>query len=365
MNEEHSVDIQALRNLVPVGSLAHDSLQELAAEVRPERAAPGERLFECGDHDRLSFYVLKGSVALETADGDVETVTAGTPEAKFPLDHHRPRQATARARDEVTYLRIDRERLDNMLTWEQHAGYMVTEIEVEFDDDTDGDAEEDDSGDWMTNMLRSALFHRIPPANIQAIFMKMEAVPVQAGEEVIRQGEEGDYYYYIKQGRCEVTRETKAGKTLRLAELEAGQGFGEEALLAQTRRNATITMLTDGVLMRLGKADFEALLKQPVLKRVTYDEGLAMVREDAVWLDVRLESEHANSAIPGSINIPLYLLRMKAPALNRDRRYVVYCDSGRRSASAVYLLSERGIDAYLLEGGLMAVEGEKTVAGAG
>ena len=32
--------------------------------------------------------------------------------------------------------------------------------------------------------------------------------------------------------------------------------------------------------------------------------------------------------------------------------YVVYCDTGRRSSAAAYILVERGFDAYVLTGGL-------------
>jgi rhodanese-related sulfurtransferase len=81
-----------------------------------------------------------------------------------------------------------------------------------------------------------------------------------------------------------------------------------------------------------------------------------MVAQGAVWLDVRLESEYKNGNLPSSVNIPLYLLRIKATALDKNRRYIVYCDTGRRSSSAAYLLNERGFDAYVLEGGLIRLK---------
>ena len=74
--------------------------------------------------------------------------------------------------------------------------------------------------------------------------------------------------------------------------------------------------------------------------------------EGAKWLDVRLESEHSNSGIPGSINIPLFMLRLKADTLDTDIPYVVYCDTGRRSSAAAFLLSERGFQAHVLQGGI-------------
>lgn len=349
--EKQRVSLPALRNLVPVSQLTQDNLRDLADKTFLETLPAGRLLFKVGDVDNNSYYLLAGEVVLSSPGAPDKTIAAGTPAARYPLDHHRPRQATATARTDIQFVRIDNDFLDILLTWDQNAGYMVTEIEVE-------EAGSDDN-DWMTNILRSSLFHRIPPSNIQKMFMRMEAVPVKAGDVVIRQGGEGDYYYYISKGRCLVTRDSAKGdKVIKLAELEAGASFGEEALISGARRNANVTMLSDGMLMRLAKADFEALLKAPVLSTVGYEQAQEMVDGGAIWLDVRLENEHKNYAIPGSLHIPLYLLRIKAPALEKNKKYIVYCDTGRRSSSAAYLLSERGFEAHVLRGGLMSVRQE-------
>ena len=60
---------------------------------------------------------------------------------------------------------------------------------------------------------------------------------------VIKQGDEGDFFYAIVQGKCLVTRESPLNqKGIKLAELGVGETFGEEALIAEAKRNATITM---------------------------------------------------------------------------------------------------------------------------
>jgi rhodanese-related sulfurtransferase len=50
--------------------------------------------------------------------------------------------------------------------------------------------------------------------------------------------------------------------------------------------------------------------------------------------------------------VPLYLIRLKLSTLDRAKPYIVYCDTGRRSSAAAYILVERGFDAYVLTGGL-------------
>src|ERR1044072_3055754 len=205
----------------------------------------------------------------------------------------------------------------------------------------------------MTSLLQTKAFHKIPPANIQAIFMRMQRVDYKPKEVVIKQGDEGDYFYVIVKGRCVVTRETPLNKEgIKLAELGIGDTFGEEALIAEAKRNATVTMLTDGALMRLNKQDFRELMNEPLLQWVSFEDAREIVAKGGKWLDVRLPSEHQNLCIEESLNIPLYFIRLKLSALDKSIPYVVYCDTGRRSSAAAYIMVERGFDAYVLKGGL-------------
>jgi rhodanese-related sulfurtransferase len=212
--------------------------------------------------------------------------------------------------------------------------------------------------------LQTKAFHRIPPANIQAIFMRMQRINYRARDIVIKQGTEGDYFYVVVAGKCVVTRETPLNKEgIKLAELGPGDSFGEEALIAEAKRNATVTMATDGTLMRLGKADFQTLLNEPLLQWVDYDAARDIVAKGGKWLDVRLPSEFQNFRIDDAVNIPLYFIRLKLNALDKKTQYVVCCDTGRRSSAAAYILSERGFEAYVLKGGLAATEAARSHGG--
>jgi rhodanese-related sulfurtransferase len=205
----------------------------------------------------------------------------------------------------------------------------------------------------MTTLLQTKAFHRIPPGNIQAIFMRMQQVHFNAGDVIIKQGDEGDFFYVITRGKCTVTRETPLNKEgIKLAELNVGDTFGEEALISHNRRNATVTMLTDGALMRLGKQDFNTLLNEPMVAWVDHDEARRIVAAGGKWLDVRLPSEFEAYHEPGAINIPLYFIRLKLNTLDTKTTYVVCCDTGRRSSAGAFVLNERGFDTRVLRGGL-------------
>lgn len=342
------IDKATLRALVPTNVLNTENFEELAGKTYIEKVRQGETIFNEGDMDRKSVYLVEGRVDLSSGN-DKMTVVSGTAAAQHPLANHQPRQYNAIATLPSRIIRIDSDLLDVLLAWDQLAGIEVGEIQTE-----DGDLTEVDATDWMTRVLQTRAFLQIPPANIQALFMRVQEIEVKAGDTIIKEGDEGDYYYMVQQGRCKVTRNSRAGSELTLATLGAGDAFGEEALLSETKRNADVIMLTDGILMRLSKRDFNELLKEPMLSWVSNEEADALVKnEGAVWVDVRLESEHKHSNIAGSINIPLFTLRLKAETLDPGKPYILYCNHGRQSSACAYLLSERGLKAHCLKGGLV------------
>ncbi|HKT74862.1 MAG TPA: cyclic nucleotide-binding domain-containing protein [Steroidobacteraceae bacterium] len=345
MPAERPASVQLLKTFAPLDGLKRDNLAALAKKVSVRTMGAGRLLFKEGETDKRTVWLVGGMVEIQEGDRTIAMIRGGTPEARNPLYPHLPRKVTARAVDEVSYLSIDSELLDVMITWDQTGTYEVSELQSQ--------AETAGGDDWMTTLLQTKAFHRIPPANIQAIFMRLQRLPLKAGEIVIKQGDEGDYFYVIVSGKCVVTRETPLNREgIKLAELGVGDTFGEEALIAEAKRNATVTMLTDGVLMRLNKQDFRELMNEPLLQWVSYDQAREIIERGGKWLDVRLPSEYQNLAIEEAVNIPLYFIRLKLSTLDRSVPYVVYCDTGRRSSAAAYILVERGFDAYVLTGGL-------------
>ena len=340
------IDPKQIKSFSPINSLNPENAQELIKKITATPVQAGHYLFKKGDTDKIHVYVLQGEVELVQDKKVVKVIKAGSADGLQPIAHGFPRPLSARAKSTAVVTKINSDMLDIMLTWDQTGSYSVEAVD-----------EEDEETDWMTRILQTRAFHRIPPANIQAMFMRMESVGFKPGDKVIEQDAEGDYFYIIKEGRCLVTRSTPANPNgVKLATLSVGDSFGEEALISDSKRNATITMLTDGHLMRLNKEDFNSLLNEPLLNWVDYDEGKKLVDGGAVWFDVRLPTEHKAKHIKGSINIPLIFLRMKANSLDTDKKYVVYCDTGRRSSAASFLLNEKDIATYVLRDGVDTAE---------
>jgi len=343
------VSTELLRGFSPLDGLKRDNLAALARKVQIREMSPGQLLFKEGDTEKRTLYVLSGGLELIDDGKVVGVVQGGSEMARNPIAPVYPRRVTARARDRVQFISIDSDLLDVMLTWDQTGTYEVSELAGKSDQTNE---------DWMTMLLQTKAFHKIPPANIQAIFMRMQQINYRSGDVILKQGAEGDYFYVLIRGTALVTRETPLSKEgIKLAELKVGDTFGEEALISDAKRNATVTMRSDGAVMRLGKDDFKKLLNEPMLDWVSMTEAEEIIRSGGQWLDVRLPSEYENQHLDSALNIPLYFIRLKINTLDANKKYIVCCDTGRRSSAGAYILSERGYNAYVLRGGISRDQG--------
>ena len=344
MSDKKTLDLSILEKLVPLNGLSVQHQSEIASQTSLKIAKAERKVFKRGQVDNYRIYLVQGMVALEYENEPPKLLKGGTEEAMYPLDYYQPHKATAITKTPAAFVVFKDELVERYLALNQSIGFEVDEID---------DEQSDDSDDWMMRMLGTKTFSRIPPSNIQTMFIRLESITAEAGEDVINEGEDGDHFYIISKGRCEVLKyDDDLKKQVKVAELGVGDSFGEEALLASTKRNATIRMISDGALMRLKRDDFEELLKEPIIQSVNYDEAVSLAQEGHILLDVRMQAEHKNDGIEGSINVPLNMLRKNVDKLDENTTYIVYCDTGARSSAAVFLLNEQGIAAKILQGGL-------------
>ncbi|WP_348673653.1 cyclic nucleotide-binding domain-containing protein [uncultured Abyssibacter sp.] len=330
--------------LVPISGLRPENQRDLFKQSQPRPLKSGEFLFHAGDLNTESLYLISGEVALEDETGKaLKRIQAGSEVAKHRIAHQIPRSVSARCLGPVTVIGIDNSLLDVLLTWDQTGSFEVHEL-------TPGTAATD-TDDWMTRLLQLPAFQMIPAGNLQTLFMRLESIDVPANHVVVQQGDAGDYFYVIDRGHCLVTRESPTHpKPIRLAELGPGMSFGEEALIADSTRNATVTMMSAGTLLRLSKEDFRSLLHQSITRQISREVADDLVNtEGAELIDVRLPSEYKLRHIEGARNLPLYLLRMKLAGLAANKPYVVYCDSGRRSSVAAFIMTQKGFDVRVLD----------------
>ncbi len=170
------IDPKQIRSFSPINSLNPGNAQDLIKKIKATGVQAGHYVFKKGDADKTHTYLVSGSIELLDDKKVIKTIKAGSPEAMQPIAHAFPRRVSARAKTGSVITRINSDMLDIMLTWDQTGSYTVEGVD-----------EEDDETDWMTRILQTRAFHRIPPANIQAMFMRMESVSYKPGEKVIEQ----------------------------------------------------------------------------------------------------------------------------------------------------------------------------------
>lgn len=336
---DSTINLDRLRHFIPFDSLSGSHLQEILSRVTVEIVLPGRLVFKRGERDSRAWFLIDGAVDLTDASFQVRHFPADDDENYLALDNYNQHTVNLITTEKTTFYTIDRNHLDLLMTWTQAAESMLDE------------GEDRHHGDWMDALLESELFSQVPPAKIQSLFVQFEEREVALGDIIVREGEAGDTFYVIKQGKAMVTR-SQGGRSETLAALTAGDFFGEDALISDAPRNATVTMTSDGTLMCLGQQDFRDILQQSVIRRVTAEAMNAMNEEGdraCVLLDVRLPMEFKHDRTPGARNLPLTELRRDVRNLEKDFVYVVCCDGGRRSELGAYLLSEAGFDAYVLD----------------
>jgi len=184
MAEEQVASVQLLRNFAPLDAMKRENLAALAKKVSVRTLSAGRVLFAQGDTDKRTVWLVSGSVEVNENERNIALLRSGTPEARNPLYPKLPRHVTVRAVEDISFLSIESDLLDVMITWDQTGTYEVEELQAHL--------RSVGSDDWMTTLLQTNAFHRIPPANIQAIFQRLQRVPCRAGEVVIKQGDEGD-----------------------------------------------------------------------------------------------------------------------------------------------------------------------------
>jgi len=108
----------------------------------------------------------------------------------------------------------------------------------------------------VARVLDLPLFAGVSSAAVERALERFAALPVAAGEAVVRQGEPADRFYIIESGSFAVRQVDADGDVRELRRLGPDDVFGELGLLHGAPRSATVVALSDGVVLALDGADF-------------------------------------------------------------------------------------------------------------
>jgi CRP-like cAMP-binding protein len=120
----------------------------------------------------------------------------------------------------------------------------------------------------------------------------------RAGEIIFTQGDPANAVFFIQRGKVKLTVVSRQGKEAVIAILNQGEFFGEGCLAAQRRRMATVTALTDCMVMRMERAAIADVIDaEPAFSQLFIDHLLGRtIRVEADLVDQLFNSSEKRLA---------------------------------------------------------------------
>lgn len=203
--------------------------------------APRTKIVREGDKQQANIYVIiKGQADAFRLDpatkkkAIVESYTAGQSFGQVALLYNHENPMTIVSRDDVTCWMLDRTTFNDII----HRNTVAKRQKIT---------------EFLTHV--KLLKHLTSFARSQLVdVIKTHRSP--AGTQIIREGEEGDFFFILESGTCQALKNDKLVYTYKTP----GEFFGELALLRKSKRLATVTALTDCVFYRIDREPFDRLL---------------------------------------------------------------------------------------------------------
>ena len=203
--------------------------------------------------------------------------------------------------------------------------------------------------------LKSTRVFRLLPVNVvEEAAKRCEELTVKKGDLIIRQYVRADDFYILLEGKAEVLQKDDNDNPQVVALLGSGDSFGKKALVIGSGHKSSVKMITDGMLLRISKADFEELVSTPSLRSVSPKVAQVMLENGAKMIDVRYEEEYEKESITDSVLFPLPELRNHISSFDTKAEYLILCAVGLRAAAATLMLRQQNINAHYIEGGIKA-----------
>lgn len=161
--------------------------------------------------------------------------------------NYQPRSATVRAAEDTVVLEMLRNAFDILRRNKQ----FKSEMEAKY------------RSRALDNHLRSVpILRKLSQDFIDYLRSRVELVAYSPGEPICRQGDVADAFYLVRMGHVKVFEGYADGQSMVLSYLSRGQYFGEMGLLGGGERTASCTALDHVELVRIGKDDFNEMVRR-------------------------------------------------------------------------------------------------------
>ncbi|GAA3587412.1 HDOD domain-containing protein [Marinobacter xestospongiae] len=142
MSGQETAPARRLKQFQPLNRLTDDQLVLLASRAEHRKLAPGQKVMERGARDGLDFFLLAGSVELESIDGRRSRIQAGSDQAVNAVARLQPRMYDVLATQPCEFLVVEQDVLNQMLR-------TAPVNQVDMDSSTDEGGEPDEEHQLM------------------------------------------------------------------------------------------------------------------------------------------------------------------------------------------------------------------------
>ena len=338
------ITVEELKNYYPFNKMEEKFLPLLLEQFEIHSFENGDDIFSHDDNKVYTKYVIDGSVNISYPTGREKLVKSTSLQSFYPIGEvNTQKTLTSVVKSKsAKVMFLNNIFLDHFSVWNNL--FKAS--------DEDSPLRGHESYCWVVGLLSSKAVQMLPRGHVDQIFKNLEPLYVNAGDEIITEGDSGDYCYIIVKGSVEVFKCGADGEN-KVATLEAGALFGENALVSKEPRNASVRMKTNGVLMRMIGEKFSSLLKSHVVRWLTTEASYAKLLDGALLVDVREKEEVDNLSFHECIHIPLDTLREDCvDKIDKTKTVITCSNTGLRCASAAFLLATLGYDVYSMQGGV-------------
>jgi Cyclic nucleotide-binding domain len=308
----------------------------------------GEFIFRKNIDRSYYHFLVDGTIEVRKSFDQRYSLVSGDEKAHLKLEEHHIGGGSIRAMAPCLVLVVNADTIEQLLAWSQSFGYEVVhsnEMELVSPDDRIDDAYETD---WAAKFVQSSLASNLKAADLHRLFQSLDPITVYENETIVQRNTPGDFFFVLQSGYAMVHTDPSGPYKGAQIELVPGDYFGDEALVAETMRNANVVMATNGVVGRLSRDAFDTIIRQAVIRHREFG-GQHQYDDRCHIIDVRFPFEYKLNPTPRAENIPISHLRKQLASFDVSKVYIITSNGGRRSELAAYLLRQAGFEAYCME----------------
>lgn len=148
---------------------------------------------------------------------------------------------------------------------------------------------------FETLVLSAPFFQEMPSQVVVQMVIAFNEAVYGPGDMIIVQGEPGTQLFFVVKGSCDVLIQTEEGRSKKVATKQAGDYFGEVALVLDQKRTASIVARSFCILAKLTRDAFETVLNDcPLVKETMI---LQIIRQSGVkFLKTSQASDGSNKS---------------------------------------------------------------------